>query len=276
MSRDSAALAKVSRPGWEWTDQRRCALDLLASGGRTYAQIADELGVSRIALWEWRRTEEFAKALDELNAILEEETRLYAVARRHDLLEGLTERRERLLRVVTEREEYHEEHQTGHPGATTGYMVKTIKNIGSGPTAYPVDEWAVDKALVSSLNEVEKFGATLAGVLTPDGGTDLDLTVQGPAVVIRVRDQQPMPYTPSREGMDAPGRYEEVDGVWRDVETGEPFTPLPPAIASTTPRPLPPAFEKAAEELLELYLTGAVDNATFDARLAELKARFNQ
>lgn len=266
MSRDSAALAKVSRPGWEWTDQRRRALDLLASGGRTYAQIADELGVSRIALWEWRRTEEFAKALDELNAILEEETRSYAVARRHDLLEGLTERRERLLRIVTERQEYHEEHQTGHPGATTGYMARKPVSIGTGAMAYEAEHWTVDTGLVKALNDVETFGAKLAGVLEPEGNIDVEVQV-GAATVIRVRDQPPMPYTPSREGMDEPGRYVEAeDGVWRDVETGEPFDPnTDPALAAGAD----PREEEVA--LTERLVLGTIGRAEYDREIERLK-----
>ena len=193
---------------WEWDDTKRRAVVLLAEGGKTYQQLADELGISRITLWEWRKTPEFAAALAELQAMLADESRQFAVANRRSLLEGLTERRERLLRIVAEREAHHREHRTGHPGATTGYLVKSVKNIGSGPTAYPVDEWAVDRSLVTSLNEVETFGAKLAGVLVDRQQVDAEVRPVQPAIV-RFDKQVERPDSVWDEE-PAEGRYEEL------------------------------------------------------------------
>lgn len=251
----SLAQVRADRRGarFEWSDMSRRALELLANGGMVYQAVADELGISRVQLWELRRTEPFAAALDELRAMLEEETKAYAVANRHALLEGLTERRERLLRIVTEREEHHEANRTAQPGATSGYLVKTVKNIGSGPSAYPVDEWAVDKALVSALNDTEKFGAQLAGVLVEKRETDMVLGVQGPPRVVRIRDQRPSPYSPNNEGLVEPGRYEEAeDGVWRDTESGEPYRPEESALEAGAG----PDVEAEVERLIDHHAAG--------------------
>lgn len=191
----ASPLAKV---GFQWSDTKRRAVVLLVEGNKSYQRVADELGITRITLWEWRRSTDFAAALDDLRALLEEETRAFAVANRHALLEGLTERRERLLQIVTEREEYHRDHQTDAPGATTGYLVKSLKVVGTGSTAYTETEYNVDRPLVTSLNDVETFGAKLAGILTDKVDAQLDIHV-GPPTVVRIRDQHPNPYAPNNE-----------------------------------------------------------------------------
>ncbi len=196
-----SALSQVRGERFAWDDTSRRALALLAEGGRTYQQVADELGMGRVRLWELRKTPQFKAALDELLAILEEETRAYAVANRHALLEGLTERRARLLQIVTEREEYHREHQTGHPGATSGYLAKSLKVVGTGAAVYTETEYAVDRVLVSSLNDVETFGAKLAGILVEKQQLDAEVGLHlGPPSVVRIHDQEDVEGTPNKIG----------------------------------------------------------------------------
>ncbi|MDP9364207.1 MAG: hypothetical protein M3Q10_08275 [Chloroflexota bacterium] len=262
------------------SEAKRRAVVLIAEGGKVYQQIADELGITRECLWRWRKEPQFAAALDDLRALLEEETRAYAVANRHDLLEGLTERRERLLRIVAEREEYHRNHETVHPGATTGYLVKTHKVVGTGAYATTVEEWAVDAGLVKSLNETEKQGAVLAGIWTERQQVEADIGIHaGPPTVVRIRSQRSNPYSPANEGKYPAGKYvRDEQGIWRDVETGAEFDGALEAEfrevesePTTGGRLVNTGVSDELDQLAELYVAGAISAEELSRRAKELQ-----
>jgi transcriptional regulator with XRE-family HTH domain len=55
----------LSRP-WRWTPARTKAAALIAEDKLTQAEIADKIGVSRVALWQWNKRPEFASRIEEL------------------------------------------------------------------------------------------------------------------------------------------------------------------------------------------------------------------
>ncbi|MDP9364927.1 MAG: helix-turn-helix domain-containing protein [Chloroflexota bacterium] len=261
------------------SEAKRRAVVLIAEGGKSYQAVADELGITRECLWRWRKEPQFAAALDDLRALLEEETRAYAVANRHDLLEGLTERRARLLRIVAEREEYHRDHQTLHPGATSGYLAKSYKVVGTGAYATTVEEWAVDAPLVKSLNETEKQGAVLAGIWTEKSQVEADIGIHaGPPTVVRIRSQRSNPYSPSNAGKYPAGKFEKgEDGIWRDVETGAEFDgALEAEFREVEPAPtggrlVNTGVSDELDALAESYVAGAITAEELSRRAKELQ-----
>ncbi|MDP9364341.1 MAG: hypothetical protein M3Q10_08995 [Chloroflexota bacterium] len=196
------------------------------------------------------------------------------MARRHDLLEGLTERRARLLRIVEQREAWYRENREHVPGGDSGYLAETYKVVGTGAFATVQPEHAVDTGLVKSLNETEKQGAVLAGIWTEKQDIALDAEIgvhRGPATVVRIRDQRPSPYSPNKGGRYPPGKFvKDEQGIWRDAETGEPYDDsIEAQYRDVTPAAI--NDEAAVEWLREQRNAGRLSESEFQAEIRRLR-----
>jgi hypothetical protein len=58
-----------------WTQKRKNAAFLLSIGGKNHQQIADEVGINRDTLFEWKKREEFLEEVDRLTLKNENFTR---------------------------------------------------------------------------------------------------------------------------------------------------------------------------------------------------------
>ncbi len=193
-------------------DRKRRAAALMAETTLSNSKIAEEIGVSRKTLWLWTKEPAFAKYLQELNEELDQETRRYAVGRRRSRLQALQERQDKLLTVVEERAEWFAKHEPTVPGGTTGYVVKRIKGVGSGPYTHIVNEYEFDVALSKELREVEKQAAIEVGQWTEKQQIDAAVSVGGPVTITERRVLR----MPRRSGIVDAESEEVVEGEFRE------------------------------------------------------------
>ncbi len=52
----------------KWTPRKRRAAFLLATAGKNYTEIADELGITVQTLWNWRQEDKFNRKVGEISA----------------------------------------------------------------------------------------------------------------------------------------------------------------------------------------------------------------
>jgi transposase-like protein len=224
-----ATLKQVARQRWEWTEQKREALVLLTTGGLTYQQVADRLGVGRETLWYWRRSTEFANELNQLNDMLAAEVQQLAIGRKHERMSAKQARWEAFHRIVEKRREAG---AGGGPGLDSGFVVKRYKSIGSGPAAYAEIELEFDAALARAFDSLEKEASIEAGQRVERQEVDANTTVhQGPATTLRFFNQSDRKAIEAmddaekaalqEDGVDVDTREVEVEDTDVDVDTDE-------------------------------------------------------
>lgn len=148
-------------PDWNWDENRRRAAELVADGELSDAQIGDRIGVTRQAIWQWRRVPEFMARVDQhindTNAALRKR-RISHVEQR---VAAYNDRWLRLQRVIEARST--DPNCLKGAGGDTGLLAHKVRMIGSGENAMPVDEFEVDTGLLKELREIEKQAAIELG-----------------------------------------------------------------------------------------------------------------
>lgn len=189
---------------FQWTVIAQKAAQLLADGDLGVGEIAEQCGVHRQTLWEWRQHLEFTAEVEERKEVLRAEIRRHGVAIVEQRLKALDDRWRRLQKVIKERGD----DMQGIPGGSTGLLVRKIKSIGVGPNAKEVEEYAVDTGLLNELREHEKQVAQELGQWI----TKADVVSKGEqigAVVIEL----PVLELHASEDQTSAGTTDSVSGV---------------------------------------------------------------
>lgn len=121
----------------------------------TDVQIAANAGVTRPALDKWRKRDDFQAKVAEARAAIIERAEAEGIANPANRIAAGNERWRALREIVAARAadpEYQRQ-----PGGKTGYLVKTTKLANNGDQ---VDEFSLDKGLLSELRDLEKHVAT--------------------------------------------------------------------------------------------------------------------
>lgn len=162
------------RPGLTITTRQEQAAVLVAADERTDAQIAADCRIGKATLERWKLRADFQERVAYHRDLWRKKVETQGIADRANRVKAANERWRKLQRVIEERAE--DPAVDTVPGGSTGLLVKTIKVVGNGPSAYEVDEWSVDTALLKSLLEHEKQTAQDLGQwtekvapTTPDG-----------------------------------------------------------------------------------------------------------
>lgn len=143
------------------TGQQEIAAGLVAADKLTDPQICAEIGIkSRITLQTWRHKPEFAARVSEIRAEMRATARTYGIAVVEERLMAQNERWLAMKQVIEERAEDETMRGAGH---ATGLLVRKYKMIGSGESAYMVEEYEVDTGLLKEMRELEKHAAIEMG-----------------------------------------------------------------------------------------------------------------
>lgn len=162
------------------TDQHVMAAQLLADGELTNNAIAERLGITYQTLWNWRQHEDFAALVRENLARFRDDVRRRGIASLDRRVKALNDRWMRMQRVIEARAD--DPKYAEAPGGSTGLLVMTMKQIGSGDDADIVREFAVDTGLLKELREHEKQAAQELGQWTEKH----DHSTQGKPMQIQV------------------------------------------------------------------------------------------
>jgi hypothetical protein len=146
---------------WAWNRRREKAAFLVAEDRKTDEKIAAEVGINRKALWRWKQVEAFQARVRFHVAAQEEAARSSGVANKLRRLGRLNEVVQALLQVRDERAQ--DPSRQGVPGAGSGLLVRTLKQVGSGATAQVVEEWSIDPVWLRELREYQEAAARELG-----------------------------------------------------------------------------------------------------------------
>lgn len=165
--------AEQKRTPWKWSEKKHEAAQLIAADELTDQEIADKVDIKRQTLWEWKKREEFAARIKEIEDSLGALASRYALARRGRRLQAQGVRWNKLHQVIDERAA--DERMEGVPGGRTGLLVIEESEValipaGDGvgpphPVAVPT-KVAVDTATLKEIRELEKHVAVEVGQWT--------------------------------------------------------------------------------------------------------------
>lgn len=128
------------------------AARLVATGGIPERRIAEEVGVALQTLRNWKERPEFTDVVKRYRAEAEEAMMGSFVAQRANRVAELDEIYRGLKVVVEERSAAYVADPDAH-GGKGGFIVKTIKVIGTGKNQETITEYKVDSGLARELKD---------------------------------------------------------------------------------------------------------------------------
>lgn len=143
-----------------WTQQRSKAALLVAEDELSDEEIAKEIGVTRQALAGWKRHPEFAAMVGDHVGQFQAVMLRLRIAKKRERVKVLDELHTKLLTVVEERAR---EYAGVAAGGATGIVVRQVKQLGSGPFAQIVEEFAVDTGTIRQIMALEEQAAKELG-----------------------------------------------------------------------------------------------------------------
>lgn len=146
---------------FRWDEQSEKAAELVAAGELPYSEVAARAGVDRCTVYRWRRTPEFAERVESIREGLRCEAFDRGLALREVRVKALTDRWDRLRRVIESRAGSPK--MAAVPGGSTGLVVESVKGIGAGENFEVVREHAVDTGTLAELRAIEKQAAQELG-----------------------------------------------------------------------------------------------------------------
>lgn len=162
---------------FRWDARREKAAVLVAEDDLRDEDIAAAVEISRRQLDRWKRHPEFVARVAEHVKQLEAEALKFAIAKRRKRVDRLNRDWQRMQQVIAERAA--DEHAGAYeivrddegniietlvaPGWTTGLLVRTEKQIGTGDKATRVVEYAVDTGLLREIRAHEEQAAKELG-----------------------------------------------------------------------------------------------------------------
>lgn len=150
----------------------------IAEGTRSDRAIAIDLRIRPETIVRWRKLEPFTARVQALQAEMAAAVVSEGIAVRTKRVAALNDRWNRMQQVIAERAD---DPDVAHvPGGTTGLLVHTVKQIGSGFSATMVDEYTVDVGLLKELRAHEEQAGKELGQWTEKqdvttGGKPFDL-----------------------------------------------------------------------------------------------------
>lgn len=147
---------------------------------RTCTKPAQTKQLTTLKLWSrtfgWQErlhqfAEEEARKTAERESAALAELQALGIASRQNRVAAANERWRKMQQVIAERADDPEMETI--PGGKTGLLVKTIKVVGTGPSAYEVGEYSVDVATLKEIREHEKQVAQDLGQWTEKQTTEV-------------------------------------------------------------------------------------------------------
>lgn len=145
-----------------WNPNSEKAAQLIADGQLSLGQIAEEVGVDRRTLWNWRQIPAFAARVEEHLDEFRDEVLRRGIAVRERRVKALNHRWNQMQALINARAEA----MADVPGGSTGLLAHDVKGIGKGADFERVDVYLFDAALLRELREHEKQAAQELGQWT--------------------------------------------------------------------------------------------------------------
>jgi hypothetical protein len=207
--------------GGKWSRKKARAALLVAEDRLTNERIAAAVGVSRRTLDRWKTEPAFMARVEEHIAAAEKAARSCGIARKMARVTTLNEVLQDLLRVKAERGA--DRAMQGVPGGQTGLVVKSVKQVGSGPSAQLIAEFELDPIWLREVRELGQQAARELGQWPGGAEADSPAPVALAQVVVATRED-------ARAYLE---RFEALGGV--------------PVIKPPEPEPIPvqPSFAEA-------------------------------
>lgn len=115
--------------------------------------IAEQVGIDRVTLYRWKQQPSFRAMVQAHLDLWAQQLRDLGLADRRNRVENKNLRHQKLMQIVEARSG--DPLYADHPGGATGFLVRQLKQIGTGPNSQIVEEFAVDKPLLRELSELE-------------------------------------------------------------------------------------------------------------------------
>lgn len=147
---------------------------LSAEDALSNERIAEEVGVSRSTLQEWKKMPTFMSAVRDRVQELDESVSQLQFAKRRERIRALEEMAQDYITIRNERAEWFAKHAKRIPGGRTGRIVKQDKVIGTGKSAVKTTEYVVDR------QTDEGFKATLKQIAQERGEWSEKRELSGP------------------------------------------------------------------------------------------------
>lgn len=155
-----------------WDHKRTRAADLMTDTRYSERDICDMTGLAMPEL-RWLQTQpDFMDAFEAAKAeqtrrvmntgVASREFRINQLNRRHQLLSRLMDQRSASMDPESE---FFDAETLGVPGVDTGLLVKKTRGIGSGPTMMIVNDFELDRGLLSAFKEIEEHVGKETGQL---------------------------------------------------------------------------------------------------------------
>jgi hypothetical protein len=113
------------------TGRHEAAAAMVAADIITDEQIAQQAGVTRKTLWNWRQLPEFAERVEAIRAAIRANARITGIALVENRVAALNERWE-LMKQLRRARRPGRDHAPDVPGGQTGLLVRSYKVVGSG------------------------------------------------------------------------------------------------------------------------------------------------
>lgn len=165
------------------------AAQLVADDVLPEHEIARQCGVTRRALYKWRQNPEFAALVAHFREEINRQMLRYPIARKPERIRRLNDLHERCWQVIEERAQAYArlaaelgqssdqaqirrvyaqtfgstEETEVPPGALTGLVVRTTRQIGSGHAMQIVSEYRVDDELIRRIQSLQEQAARELG-----------------------------------------------------------------------------------------------------------------
>jgi hypothetical protein len=165
-----------------WNGEREEIALHVAQGKLSWEKIAAEVGVSRGTVWNLYQIPDFKARVDEHKAAFASEIRSRALANHEGRLDSLYKLRERIMRILEEREAAYDDNHT-EPGMASGLLNENVTIMqmdgDSGERSRIIKrEYKYETALARDLMAIEKQIAQELGQFSEKS----EIHVDGPPV----------------------------------------------------------------------------------------------
>jgi hypothetical protein len=157
-----------------WTAKSELGAMLIAESSKTNDKIAKEVGVSAFTIRNWKSHPDFRERVREIVAAFQEAVLQTGILLKEERISSLQDTWQRLRQVIEERASAPE--MADVPGGQTGLMVRSMKQLGSGPNTQIIEEFTVDSGLLTEMRNILKHVAQEQGQWTEKTETSHQIT----------------------------------------------------------------------------------------------------